>query len=236
METEIHKAKSRGKADHGWLKANHSFSFASYYNPNRMSFGTLRVLNDDLIAPSMGFGTHPHDNMEIITIPLKGSLKHKDSMGNGSIIKAGEIQVMSAGKGIYHSEHNASSSEDLNLFQIWVTPNKQGVKPRYQQIPISDIATANTLYQVLSPSSEDQGVWIHQDAWFHMGNYSEETTEKYKLKNKNNGVFVMVIEGSVKINGKKLEKRDAMQIIDTAEFSFSLSAGTDVLVMEVPLD
>lgn len=236
METEIHKAKSRGKADHGWLKANHSFSFASYYNPNRMSFGTLRVLNDDLIAPSMGFGTHPHDNMEIITIPLKGSLKHKDSMGNGSIIKAGEIQVMSAGKGIYHSEHNASSSEDLNLFQIWVTPNKQGVKPRYQQIPISDIATANMLYQVLSPSSEDQGVWIHQDAWFHMGNYSEETIEKYKLKNKNNGVFVMVIEGSAKINGKKLEKRDAMQIIDTTEFSFSLSAGTDVLVMEVPLD
>lgn len=235
MNTEIHRAGTRGKADHGWLQAKHSFSFANYYNPNRMGFGALRVLNDDVITPSKGFGTHPHDNMEIITIPLKGSLKHKDSMGNGSVIEAGEIQMMSAGTGIYHSEHNASSTEDINLFQIWIHPNKKAVKPRYDQQKISDLAVPNKLYQVLSPSSKDQGVWIYQEAWFHMGNYSQETTEVYQLKGKNSGLYIMIIEGSAEIDGKSLAKRDAMQITDAKEVSFSVSAGTDILVLEVPL-
>jgi redox-sensitive bicupin YhaK (pirin superfamily) len=236
MKTELFKAETRGHADHGWLKANHSFSFANYYNPDRMGFGVLRVLNDDFIAPDKGFGTHPHDNMEIISIPISGSLKHEDSMGNGSIITAGEIQVMSAGTGIFHSEHNPSSSEPTNLFQIWVVPNKTGVEPRYDQLTIKDISTPNKLFQILSPNSEDQGVWIHQDAWFSMGNYSESITETYNLKGKQHGLFLMVISGSVTIDGITLNRRDGISIIDTKEITFSVEPGTDLLLMELPIN
>jgi redox-sensitive bicupin YhaK (pirin superfamily) len=165
METILYPEKERGHANHGWLNAKHSFSFANWYNPHKINFGALRVLNDDIVAPGMGFGTHPHDNMEIITIPLKGKLEHKDSMGHTSVITTGEIQVMSAGTGILHSEFNASQTEAINLFQIWIFPNKRNVTPRYDQINIEYAKAENNFLQLISPDSKDEGSWIHQDAW-----------------------------------------------------------------------
>ena len=171
MKTVYHNADQRGKANHGWLQANHSFSFANYYDPERMNFGALRVLNDDTIAPGMGFGTHPHDNMEIITIPLEGDLEHKDSMGNIGFINEGEIQVMSAGTGVFHSEYNKNPDKPINLLQLWVMPNIQNAAPRYDQKSIRELKKNNVLYQVLSPDQNDDGMWIHQDAWFSYGRF-----------------------------------------------------------------
>ena len=172
MKTIYHSAETRGNANHGWLKANHSFSFAQYYDPERMNFGALRVLNDDTIAPGKGFGTHPHDNMEIITIPLKGDLEHKDSMGNVGVINEGEIQVMSAGTGVYHSEYNKNKDKPINLLQLWVIPKTRNVKPRYDQKSLREYKKTNAFYQILSPNQDDGGMWIHQDAWFHMGEFN----------------------------------------------------------------
>ncbi|MGD9772447.1 MAG: pirin family protein, partial [Parabacteroides sp.] len=171
MKTVLHKAASRGHANHGWLESYHTFSFANYYNPQRIHFGALRVLNDDKVSAGMGFGKHPHDNMEIISIPLSGELEHKDSMGNVAVIKAGEVQVMSAGSGIYHSEFNKREDKEVRFLQIWVFSNKKNVTPRYDQISIKEIAKDNAFYQILSPNSDDQGVWIYQDAWFHLGKF-----------------------------------------------------------------
>ncbi len=193
MKTVLHKANTRGQANHGWLKANHSFSFANYYNPERMNFGVLRVLNDDHIAAGMGFGTHPHDNMEIITIPLSGQVEHKDSMGNSGVISPGEVQVMSAGTGIQHSEFNKNKDADLKLLQIWIFPNKRQVTPRYDQLDISKAVTNNGFKQILSPSPDDAGVWIHQNAWFHMGEMNANETYNYQLKDSNNGVYAFLI-------------------------------------------
>ena len=173
MNSVIHKAETRGHANHGWLNSHHSFSFANYYNPERMNFGVLRVLNDDQVQKGQGFGTHPHDNMEIISIPLEGDLEHKDSMGNTTVIKEGEIQVMSAGTGIQHSEYNKNLDKDVKFLQIWIFPNQKNVTPRYDQISITELAEDNKFYQILSPNKDDQGVWIHQDAWFNMGNLSK---------------------------------------------------------------
>jgi quercetin 2,3-dioxygenase len=173
--TILHKASTRGHADHGWLNAHHTFSFASYYNQDRVQFGVLRVLNDDIVASGMGFGTHPHDNMEIITIPLEGDLAHKDSMGNTEVIKFGDVQVMSAGTGIQHSEFNPNNDKRTNLLQIWVFPKYRNVEPRYQQITLDTSDRNNKLQQILSPNADDAGVWIHQDAWFHMGNLDKGT-------------------------------------------------------------
>jgi quercetin 2,3-dioxygenase len=170
MKTIFHSSSSRGHANHGWLKSHHSFSFANYYNPEKIHFGALRVLNDDYVAPGMGFGEHPHQNMEIISIPLEGDLEHKDSMGNVTVIKHGDIQVMSAGTGVYHSEYNKSKSNSVKFLQIWVIPNKENVKPRYDQITLNLKDRENKLQQILSPDANDEGVWIHQDAWFHLGN------------------------------------------------------------------
>jgi redox-sensitive bicupin YhaK (pirin superfamily) len=235
MNSVVHKANTRGHADHGWLKANHSFSFANYYNPERMNFGVIRVLNDDSIAPKRGFGTHPHDNMEIITIPLEGDLKHQDNMGNGTVIKNGDIQVMSAGTGITHSEFNANSDSHCKLLQIWLFPNKKNVTPRYDQIAISSIAKKNKLYQILSPNKNDQGVWIHQNAWFHIGEYILKSKEEYVLRSKENGIYFFVIEGEVNINDKELSKRDGMGIWDIDQISFEAKANSKILLMEVPL-
>ena len=168
MKTIIHKAETRGHANHGWLNTHHTFSFANYYNPERVHFGALRVLNDDWIAGGEGFGKHPHDNMEIITIPLKGAVEHQDSMGNKGVINAGEIQVMSAGTGIFHSEYNANKDKELELLQIWVFSDKKNVTPRYQQMSLADLQKPNELYQILSPDYEGTGVWIHQQAWFQL--------------------------------------------------------------------
>ena len=235
MNSVLHKANTRGHANHGWLQANHSFSFANYYNPERMHFGVLRVLNDDTIAPAMGFPTHPHDNMEIITIPLEGDLEHKDNMGNGTIIKNGDIQVMSAGTGITHSEFNANKGEYCKLLQIWLFPNKRNVTPRYDQIATRSLANENSLYQVLSPNKDDDGVWIHQNAWFNIGEYDKPTTETYSLHKKENGVYLFVIEGKLNIDNHSLEKRDGYGTWDTDKIEFTAEKSSKVLLMELPM-
>lgn len=236
MNTVLHKANTRGQANHGWLAARHSFSFASYHNPNRMHFGVLRVLNDDIIAPAKGFGMHPHDNMEIITIPLSGDLKHQDSMGNAAVIQEGDIQVMSAGTGVFHSEYNKNTDKEIKLLQIWLFPNKKNVTPRYDQISIKKVAKKNEFYQILSPSPTDQGVWIHQNAWFHLGEFDKEVTTTYDLKDKQNGLYVFVIEGEVKIGEQKLEKRDGFGIWAVDNITIKSLQNSKVLLMEVPLN
>lgn len=236
METILHKANTRGVANHGWLKSFHSFSFANYYNPQKMHFGVLRVLNDDEVAPGMGFGTHPHDNMEIISIPLSGELKHRDSMGNEAVIRTGEIQVMSAGTGIQHSEFNASTEAPVKFLQIWIFPNKKNVTPRYDQIQLPDLAKHNTLYQVLSPNPEDAGVWIHQNAWFHMGTFNRGKGFDYDLQDKSNGIYLFVLEGSLSVANEKLEARDAIGISNSTQITGEiLEENTRILLMEIPM-
>ena len=236
MKKVFHSAESRGRANLGWLDANYSFSFASYFNPDRMNFGALRVLNDDTISPGKGFGTHPHDNMEIITIPLKGDLEHKDSMGNVGVINEGEIQVMSAGSGVYHSEYNKNLDSFVNLLQLWVVPNKQNVKPRYSQLSIRELKKKNSFYQVLSPYPEDDGMWIHQDAWFHLGDFEERTYIDYVLKKDGNGIYVFIIEGAIIVSDEKLRKRDAIGVWNTNKISFEAQNKSRVLIVEVPME
>jgi redox-sensitive bicupin YhaK (pirin superfamily) len=237
METTIiHKAAERGHANHGWLDAHHTFSFANYHNPAAMHFGVLRVLNDDIIAGGGGFGTHPHDNMEIITIPLKGALAHKDSMGNTEVIRAGDVQVMSAGTGVRHSEFNASDTEAVNLLQIWLFPNKRNVSPRYGQISLDTSQRHNRLQQILSPNPGDEGVWIHQNAWFHMANLDKDVTLSYELKNESNGVYAFIIKGDVRINGQGLHTRDGIGISGTRTLSIHADTEAEILLMEVPME
>ena len=232
----IHKAATRGHADHGWLRTNHTFSFADYYNPERVHFGALRVLNDDYIAGGMGFGTHPHDNMEIITIPLEGDLEHKDSMGNGTVIKHGDVQVMSAGTGITHSEYNHNKTKPVQLLQIWVFPNKRNVTPRYDQITLDVNQRHNKLQQILSPNSDDEGVWIHQDAWFHIGKFDQNFETTYTWKKQGNGVYVFVIKGDITVNGTALNERDGSGIWNTDSMSIQAnSADAELLIIEVPM-
>jgi quercetin 2,3-dioxygenase len=231
----IHKAETRGKADFGWLKTNYSFSFSNYYNPERMNFGVLRVLNDDAISGGMGFGTHPHDNMEIITIPLEGTVEHKDSMGNSGTIGTGEVQVMSAGTGIYHSEFNHEKEKELKLLQVWVFPNQANVVPRYDQQKLQS-EEKNKLYQILSPNQDDAGVWIHQNAWFHMGTLEKDSTTTYAIKDAtNNGVYTFIIEGSALINEQELGRRDALGIWSVSEIKITAKEETRILLMEVPM-
>lgn len=235
MNTVFHAADSRGAANHGWLKAKHSFSFAQYFNPERTQFGALRVLNDDIVAPGMGFGMHPHDNMEIITIPLKGALEHKDSMNNVGVIEADEIQVMSAGTGVYHSEYNKNTDQEVNLLQIWLFPNAQNVTPRYDQKSIADLKIPNSLYPVVTPEQRPDRLWIHQNAWFHLGDFTQPTTLDYTLKDPSNGVYAFVIEGKVILADTPLEKRDALGVWNTDSFTLSASENTRILLMEVPM-
>lgn len=235
MKSIVYPANERGHVNHGWLNAYHSFSFANWYHPDKVNFGVLRVLNDDTIAPGMGFGTHPHDNMEIITIPLEGDLAHKDSMGNHSIIKHGEIQVMSAGTGIQHSEFNPNRDRQTKLFQIWLFPNKQNVTPRYQQMSINQPNLANQWQQILSPNPEDDGVWIHQNAWFHLGKFTHTQQISYSWKNATNGLYVMVVQGAATVNSQVLTLRDAIGIYGTNEITFQVQEGTELLLLEVPM-
>lgn len=235
MKTVLHKADTRGHADHGWLNSHHTFSFAAYQNPERMHFGVLRVLNDDQVAPGKGFGSHPHDNMEIISIPMEGDLEHKDSMGNVTTIKEGDVQVMSAGTGIFHSEYNKNDDKEVKFLQIWVFPNKRNVEPRYDQISIRDIEKKNAFYQVLSPNPDDEGVWVHQDAWFHLGKFESGATDTYTIKKEGNGVYVFVLEGTVEIHGQHLEKRDGLGIWETDSFDLKSNSDSRVLLMEVPM-
>jgi quercetin 2,3-dioxygenase len=235
MKTILHKAETRGHANHGWLDSHHTFSFADYYDPQRVHFGALRVLNDDRVAAGKGFGQHPHDNMEIVSIPLFGDLEHKDSMGNVAVIRKGEIQVMSAGTGIFHSEYNRNADKETQFLQIWVIPNKRNVTPRYDQISITDIAKEDELYQILSPSPDDQGVWIHQQAWFHLGELSEGWTGSYKLKGEDTGVYFFVLEGEVTVAGQKLNKRDGFGVSETSEIEITANSEAQLLIMEVAM-
>lgn len=234
--TVLHKANTRGNANHGWLNAYHSFSFGSWYNPERVQFGTLRVLNDDTIAGGMGFGTHPHDNMEIITIPLEGDLAHKDSMGNSAVIKTGDIQVMSAGMGVEHSEFNPNADLQTKLFQIWLFPKYRDVAPRYQQITLDKSLQKNNFAQILSPNQDDAGVWIHQDAWFYLSDFDAGFSKKLVLKKAGNGFYIMNIEGEIEVNGAKLEKRDALGIWNTNEIEVKATTNARFLVMEIPME
>ncbi len=235
--TVLHKAETRGNANHGWLHSRHSFSFANYYNPDRMNFGLLRVLNDDIVSEAQGFGTHPHRDMEIISIPLEGDLEHKDSMGTSAIIKQGDIQVMSAGTGIMHSEYNANKDKPVKFLQIWVFPNKKSVEPRYDQITLDTSDRKNKLQQVLSPNPEDAGVWVHQNAWFNMTSLDEGKSLEYKLNDpKNNGVYAFVIEGDVTINGQALHKRDGFGLWDLEALDIKADTNTELLLMEVPMN
>lgn len=233
----LHKADTRGLADHGWLNSHHSFSFANYYDPERMHFGVLRVLNDDTVAAGMGFNTHPHDNMEIISIPLEGDLEHKDSMGNTQVIRHGDIQVLSAGTGITHSEKNRNTDKLTRFLQIWVFPNKRNVTPRYDQLTLDVADRHNRFQQVLSPSAEDAGVWIHQDAWFHLGNFDAGAGTTYAVKRKGNGAYAFLLEGSATINGQALGRRDGLGIwdVDTVDVKAG-PGGAEILLMDVPME
>ncbi len=232
----IHKADTRGHANHGWLDSHHTFSFANYYNPERMHFGVLRVLNDDRVDAGMGFGTHPHDNMEIISIPLEGNLEHKDSMGNVAVIKHGDIQAMSAGTGIFHSEYNQSKTDLTKFLQIWVFPNKKNVTPRYDQISLNINDRHNKLQQILSPNADDDGVWIHQNAWFHLGKFDQNIETNYTIKSKGNGVYAFLLNGSMIIDGHEIKTRDGIGIWDTDQIHLtSTSPDAEVLLMEVPM-
>jgi redox-sensitive bicupin YhaK (pirin superfamily) len=235
MNTVLHKADTRGHANHGWLDSHHTFSFANYYNPDRMHFGVLRVLNDDRVAPGKGFGTHPHDNMEIISIPLEGDLEHKDSMGNVAVIKEGDVQVMSAGTGVFHSEFNKNQDQEVKFLQIWLFPREKNVEPRYDQVSLRDIEKQNKFYQILSPNESDQGVWIHQDAWFSIGNFEMGKADTYKINKPGNGVYAFVIDGEVEIEGQILEKRDGFGIRDVQEITLKSTTDSKVLLMEVPM-
>lgn len=233
---EFHAADSRGAANHGWLQSFHTFSFANYYNPSRIHFGALRVLNDDTVSGGMGFGEHPHDNMEIISIPLEGDLEHKDSMGNTTVIRNGDIQVMSAGTGIYHSEYNRNKDATVKFLQIWVFPNKKNVTPRYDQITMNPADRQNQFQQVLSPNPEDAGVWIHQDAWFHLGKFDQDFSVDYSIKKEGNGLYVFVLSGEFEVDGQVVQTRDGLGIRQASDVSFkALSPGAEVLLMEVPM-
>lgn len=235
MKTILHKSETRGHVNHGWLDTHHTFSFANYYNPERNHFGVLRVLNDDCVAAGEGFGTHPHDNMEIVSIPLFGDLEHKDSMGNHGVITTGEIQVMSAGTGIFHSEFNKNKDKEVRFLQIWVIPNKKNVTPRYDQISIADIAKPDQLYQILSPVPNEQGVWIHQNAWFSLGDLSEGWTGTYKLNGEKTGVYFFVIEGDVTVAGQALNRRDGFGVSEINEIEITANSQAKLLVMEVSM-
>ncbi|MDR3667262.1 MAG: pirin family protein [Ignavibacteriaceae bacterium] len=238
MENMVfHKAETRGHEDHGWLNTYHNFSFAQYFAADRMQFGTLRVLNDDTVAAGSGFGRHPHNNMEIISIPLSGELEHKDSMNNTQVIKTGDIQVMSAGTGIFHSEFNRNKDKEVKFLQIWVIPNKIDVQPRYDQVTLDPSKRINQLQLIVSPNPQDEGVcWIYQDAWFYLGKIQNDRHVNYLVKRKSNGVFCFLLNGEMKIHNNLLQKRDAIGLWDLESIDIvSLSDDSEILVMDVPM-
>jgi redox-sensitive bicupin YhaK (pirin superfamily) len=232
----LHKADTRGHADHGWLSSHHTFSFAGYYNPERMQFGALRVFNDDKVAGGRGFDSHPHDNMEIISIPLEGDLEHKDNMGNTEIIRQGDVQVMSTGTGVFHSEYNANKDRPVSFLQIWLYPNQLNVTPRYDQITLDIADKKNQLQQIISPNADDAGTWIYQDAWFNMGLFDKGKTISYPVKKQGNGVYVFVLSGSFTIDGQPVGTRDGIGITDAENISIiATDENSELLIMDVPM-
>ncbi|WP_340075616.1 pirin family protein [Leptobacterium sp. I13] len=235
MKTSIHKANTRGKANHGWLNSHHTFSFGGHHNPDRMNFGVLRVLNDDVVAPGMGFRKHPHDNMEIISIPLYGDLEHKDSMGNESVIREGDIQSMTAGTGIIHSEFNRNRDKEVRFLQIWILPKERNVPPRYDQISMKLEDRHNKLQQIVSPNSDDDGVTINQDAWFYITEMDVDKELEYTLKSVENGVYLFMIEGAILANEESLSRRDGMGVYGIDKLQLKAVSQAKVLLMEVPM-
>ncbi|HEY0045874.1 MAG TPA: pirin family protein [Flavobacterium sp.] len=237
MKTQLYKSTERGTADFGWLKANFSFSFGSYFNKDKVQFGMLRVLNDDTIAGGMGFGTHPHDNMEIITIPLEGGLKHRDSMGNEGVIRFGEVQVMSAGTGVEHSELNASMKERAKTLQLWVFPEKQNVEPRYDQKAFDLEGNKNKFVTVVSPHDKNDGeaLWVYQQTYFSLGLFDENIIINYPVNIPGNGVYLFLLEGEIEVNGQKLQMRDAAGITDADQFEIKTLTPSKILLVEVPM-
>lgn len=238
MKTIYHKADSRGKADHGWLKSHHSFSFANFYDPNKMGFGQLRVLNDDIVKPKMGFGTHPHQNMEIISIPLSGALSHKDSMDNKRAITVGEVQVMSAGTGLQHSEFNDSRTDEVNFLQLWIQPKEMGVTPRYEQKQFDQSKQNNQFQTVVAPKDNvvEDALWIHQDAYISLGNFDASQTVEFNLKNAAHGIYVFVLEGEITIGNQTLATKDALGIWETENVEIHIKEDAKILVVEVPMN
>lgn len=234
--TIFHQADSRGHVNHGWLDSYHTFSFGNYYNPERMNFGALRVLNDDTVSGGRGFGDHPHDNMEIVSIPLQGDLQHEDNLGNVAVIRKGDVQIISAGTGVFHSEKNKNPDEQVQFLQIWLFPNKLNGAPRYDQVSLDVDDRHNNFQQVLSPNPGDAGVWVQQDAWFSLGKFDAGFTTSYPFKKPGNGVYAFVLEGQVTINGQQLNRRDGFGVWDTDQINFTAdSAGAEVLLMDVPI-
>ncbi|HEU4717356.1 MAG TPA: pirin family protein [Bacteroidia bacterium] len=236
MQIKLFPASGRGHADHGWLNAYHSFSFAGWYDPDLVHFGLLRVLNDDTIAGGMGFGKHPHDNMEIVTIPLEGALQHSDSTGRTEVIRKGEVQIMSAGSGIFHSEVNASKSDPVKLFQIWVFPKLRNIAPRYDQKVFDEASRENRLCTVVSPDGNEGSLQINQDAWFSLGRFSGAQKIEYTIHRKGNGVFLMIVDGNASVEGNGLAKRDAIGLWETEKFTVDVKAGCEVLLIEIPMN
>ncbi len=237
MTSQLYKANTRGTADFGWLQANFSFSFGNYFNPERVQFGMLRVLNDDTIAAGAGFGTHGHANMEIITIPLEGGLMHKDSMGNEGVIRFGEVQVMSAGSGVEHSEMNASKTERAKTLQLWVFPDTEEVTPRYDQKSFDLEQHKNTFVNVVSPKDHNDGnaLWVHQKTFFHLGIFDANTSYTYSIQIPNNGVYLFLIEGEIEINNQILTARDAIGITATTAFDIKIKSKAKILLIEIPM-
>lgn len=234
-KTILHSADSRGIGNHGWLQSKHTFSFAGYHDPDRIHFGALRVLNDDIVAGGKGFGLHPHDNMEIVSIPLVGALQHKDTTGREAVIHTGDVQIMSSGSGIAHSEMNASATEAVNFLQIWVFPKKRNIEPRYQQKTFITADRNNTWQVVVSPEEAEASLWINQDAWLSLGEWSKGTEAVYELHRKGNGVYAFVIDGDVILAGQALHSRDGFGISDTETISLVADRDARVLIIEVPM-
>ncbi|KGO86664.1 pirin [Flavobacterium rivuli WB 3.3-2 = DSM 21788] len=234
MSTTIfHSATTRFQTDRGWVKGKHSFNFGPYFESSRQAFGSLIIFNEDTVIPGAGFATHPHANMEIISIPLSGSIQHKDDTGKEATIKTGEIQIMSAGTGIRHSESNPSHTNELRFLQIWITPNKAGVPPRYQQIALND--QPNRFNQVVSPNPKDEGLWIQQDAWLHTGQFDKDVAATYHLKKEGNGIYIFVISGEISVKDQLLQYGDALSITETHEIRITAQKTSQVLIIEVPL-
>ncbi len=238
MTTALFKSNTRGKADLGWLKANFSFSFGNYFNPDRLQFGKLRVLNDDTIAGGTGFGTHGHANMEIITIPLEGGLQHRDSMGNEGVIRFGEVQVMSAGSGVEHSEMNASQKEEAKTLQLWVFPDRENATPRYDQKSFDIENQINTFVNIVSPNDRNDGnaLWVYQKTFFHLGIFDSNTRSAYTVRIPKNGVYLFLIEGEIIINNQVLKARDAMGMTDFETFEIEIISKSKILLVEVPMN
>jgi quercetin 2,3-dioxygenase len=235
MKTIFHKASERGHVNHGWLNAHHSFSFDSYHDPSKVHFGLLRVLNDDIVAPGMGFGMHPHDNMEIVTIPLKGTLEHRDSMGNIGVIRPNEIQAMSAGSGLMHSEYNHSKTEEINLLQIWVFPKERDIEPRYDQRVFTEEEKNGKFKTIVSPVKSKNTMWINQDAYFSLGKFKADSVTDYAIQNKGNGAYIFLIEGKIKVEETDLEKRDAIGVWETDKITIKILEDAEILVIDVPM-